>query len=200
MEGKPSSDYLPFAIISFFENNEVDINNESIVNATVNNETESITIRPLKVSRHVYRSDNLLPIRLDTNTDNIFANYYYQGGITELGDNLAKDIKVSIDNPVVGQNATLTLDISALSNRNGTLDIALPSSLKYSATFSGQDGLYLIRNNNEYIKLSLSDYYKDNVINIPLYVSASGNYVIEPVIFTGEDGYHISEKVEFNAE
>lgn len=200
IENEPSSDYLPFAIISFFENNEVDTNNESTVNVTVNNETKSFTVRPLEVLRHVYRSDNLLPIGLATNVDTIFAEYYYQGGIAELGDNYAKDIKISIENPIVGQNATLILDISALDNRNGTLDIALPSNLKYSATFSGQDGLYLIRNNNEYIKLSLTDYYKDNTISIPFYVAAPGNYVIEPVIFTGEDGYHISENVVFDAK
>ena len=57
-----------------------------------------------------------------------------------------------------------------------------------------------MRNNNEYIKLSLSDSYKDNVINIPLYVAAPGNYVLEPVIFTGKDGYHISENVVFDAK
>ena len=200
IENEPASDYLPFAIISFFENNEVDTASEATVDITVNNETKTTTIHPLEVSKQVYYSDNLSPISLVTNANSIFTNYYYQGGIAELGDSYAKDIKVSLDNPVVGQNATLVLDISLLSNRNGTLDIALPSNLKYSANFTGQNGLYLIRNNNEYIKLSLSDSYKDNIISIPLYVAAPGNYVLEPVIFTGEDGYHVSENVVFDAK
>ena len=200
IENEPASDYLPFAIISFFENNEVDTASEATVDITVNNETKTTTIHPLEVSKQVYYSDDLSPISLVTNANSIFTNYYYQGGIAELGDSYAKDIKVSLDNPVVGQNATLVLDISLLSNRNGTLDIALPSNLKYSANFTGQNGLYLIRNNNEYIKLSLSDSYKDNIISIPLYVAAPGNYVLEPVIFTGEDGYHVSENVVFDAK
>ena len=200
MENEPASDYLSFAIISFFENNEIGTTSEATVNVTVNNETKPITIHPLEVSRQVYYSDNLSPIRLATNSDNILADYYYQGGIAELGDNYVKDIEVSLDNPVVGQNATLLVDISELNNRNGILDIALPSNLKYSATLPGQDGLYLIRNNNEYIRLSLSNGYVDDIISISLYVTASGNYTFEPVIFTGKDGYHISENVVFDAK
>ena len=202
LENNPTSDYLPFAMISFFENNEVDLNSKETVNVTINSETTQIEISPLKVAKQAYYSDDLSSLKLTSRSDDLFATYYYQGGISELGEDYTSDIVAQLENTHVGQTGALVLDISALTGeaRNGTLNIALPSSLKFSATFSGEDGLYLIRNNNEYIKLSLSESYTGDTIRIPLYVAVPGNYELEPIIFTSEDGYHISNRIVFDAD
>ncbi len=198
MDSNPTSDYLPFAMISFFENNEVDLSHKSTVNVTVNSETTQVEILPLEIVKQTYYSDNLTSLKFTSKSDDVFATYYYQGGISELSENYDADIVAHLENVSVGQTGALVLDISALTDRNGVLNIALPSSLKFSATFSGENGLFLMRNNNEYVKLSLSERYTDDTIRIPLYVAAPGNYELEPVIFTSKDGHHISNSVVFD--
>ena len=84
--------------------------------------------------------------------------------------------------------------------RNGTINLALPSSLKYSATLNSADGLYLIKNNNEYVSIMLSDRYKSNQIRIPLYVTMGGNYEIEPVVFINNNTYHISNNLTLDLQ
>lgn len=198
VDSEQTADYLPFAIVSFFVNNEVELSNKDKVRIVVNNESEEFEISPLDVVRRIYYSNDLANLRFDSSSDNLLATYYYQGAITELEDGFETDIKIRLEGvPVVGRNVDLILDISELEGeeRNGEFSIALPTSLKFSATFSGRNGVYLIRNNNEYIKLSLSEYYRDDIIRIPLYVSAQGNYEFEPVIFTHKDEYHLSNKL-----
>ena len=203
IEEKPAAEYLPFAIVSFFENNEVNMNSKSTAYVDINSETKRIEIRPLEIVKEVYYSDNLNDIRIRSGSDDLLITYYYQGRITELGGELVNDISASLEGDLsVGQTATLVLDISniGVEDRNGELNIALPSSLKFSGTFSGENGLYLVRNNNEYVKLSLSENYKENQIRIPLYVAISGNYELEPVVFTDDSGYHISNNIVFDVE
>ena len=202
IEEKPASDYLPFAIISFFENNVVDLTSKSTVEITINSETEKIEISPLEIVKKTYYTDDLSDIELKSSSEDIYATYYYQGRISELGDNYVTDLSASLSGPAtVGQLVDLVIDISALSGeaRNGELNIALPSSLKLSTTFSGRKGLSLIRNNNEYFKLSLSKDYESNTIIIPLYVTAIGNYEFEPVIFISSGNYHLSNGFTFDA-
>ena len=198
VDSEQTADYLPFAIVSFFVNNEVELSNKDKVRIVVNNESEEFEISPLDVVRRIYYSNDLANLRFDSSSDNLLATYYYQGAITELEDGFETDIKIRLEGtPVVRRNVDLILYMSEreCEERNGEFSIALPTSLKFSATFSGRNGVYLIRNNNEYIKLSLSEYYRDDIIRIPLYVSAQGNYEFEPVIFTHKDEYHLSNKL-----
>ena len=201
INSEPATEYLPFAIISFFVNNEVELSSKDKVKITVNNESEEFEITPLNIERRVYYSNDLASLKFESGSNDLLATYYYQGAIAELGDDFETDIRISLEStPVVGKNVNLIVDISNLQGeeRNGEFSIALPTSLKFSATFSGKNGVYLIRNNNEYIKLSLSEYYDENTIKIPLYVSAQGNYEFEPVIFTHKDNYHLSNKLTVN--
>ena len=202
IESNPASDYLPFAIISFFENNAVDLTSKSTVELTINSTTEKIEISPLLVAKRICYIDDLSDLNLKSSSDDLFVTYYYQGKLAELGESFETDIVANLSGDVtVGQTAELVLDISAITGdaRNGELNIALPSNLKLSATFSAETGLYLIRNNNEYFKLSLSENYKDNFIRIPLYVATPGNYEFEPVIFVSDNTYHLSNSFTFDA-
>lgn len=197
----PASDYLDFAIIGFFESNEVDLNAKSEVKITVNGETENITITPLDIEKRTYYSNDLASLKFSPSSQDLLATYYYQGKISELGSDFATDITASLEGSrAVGETAHLVLNISNLVDeaRNGELNIALPSSLKFSATFSSKAGLHLIRNNNEYIKLSLSEIYLGDVIDIPLYVAAPGNYELEPIVFTHDGTYHLSNNIVFD--
>lgn len=204
IESMPSAEYLPFAIVSFFENNEVDFSKKSVVSVDVNSETDRIEFYPLEVVRKVYYSDNLAEIRIRPGSKDLMATYYYQGRLAEAGDEYNEDIVASLEGDLsVGQTMYLVLDISKIynenGNRNGEFNIALPSSLKFSGTFTGENGLYLIRNNNEYVKLSLSEYFTDNYVKIPLYVAAPGNYELEPVIYSNGEGFHFSNSIVFDA-
>ncbi len=202
MSSNPASEYLPFAIISFFENNVVDLSAKSQLSITIDDKTDEVEISPLQILKKVYYINDLSNIEFDSNSDDLFATYYYQGKITDLGEAFENDLSASLSGDiVVGQNVDLYIDISSLvgATRNGELNIALPSNLKFSSIFTGENGLYLVRNNNEYVKLSLSENYKDNVIRIPLYVAASGNYEFEPIIFVNNNTYHLSNSFTFDA-
>ena len=202
IEGAPSADYLSFAIVSFFENNEVDLNKKSIVTVNINSENEHIEIYPLEVVKKVYYSDDLAEIKIRPGSKDLMVTYYYQGKLSDVEDAYTEDLGVSLEgNVYVGQTVYLVLDISniAIEDRNGELNIALPSSLKFSGTFTGENGLYLIRNNNEYVKLSLSEFYTDNYVSIPLYVATPGNYELEPIIYSNGDGFHFSNRILFDA-
>ena len=198
ISSSPASDYLDFAIIGFFESNEVDLSTKSKVEITVNNETERIDIAPLDIEKRVYYSNDLADLKFKSDDNNLLATYYYQGKISELDTDYVSDIAIGLNGShAVGGTANLVIDISNLTGeaRNGELNIALPSNLKFSATFSNVNGLYLVRNNNEYVKLSLSENYTDRYINIPLYVATPGNYEIEPVVFVHNGEYHLSNNL-----
>lgn len=203
IDSDSSAEYLPFAIVSFFENNEVNLDDKSTVSVNVNGETEQIDIHPLDVVKKVYYSNDLADVKIHSGSDDVVATYYYQGKMSELDEKYSQDIVAYLDgNIIVGQTATLVLDISGLSSeeRNGEVNIALPLSLKFSGTFKGENGLYLARNNNEYVKLSLSEQYTGNLVQIPLYVAATGNYELEPVVFTHDGEYHLSNNVIFDVK
>jgi len=196
---EPSAEYINFAVISFFLNNEAEISKKETVKILQGNNTETITLHGLSVVKRVYSSSDLSSLRFNTSSKNLYATYYYQGRISELTE-YRNDIVARIEgNTTVGSTVQLILNISGLAGeeRNSQIHLALPAGLKFSATFSSSDGLYLSRNNNEYVKLSLTQSYRANEIIIPLYVAAPGNYELEPIIFVhGNDDYHLSNSVD----
>ena len=198
-----AADYLEYALISFFENNETDLSQKESVAISTNGSTENVDILPLKIEKRVFYMDELKDIKFNPSSDSLLATYYYQGRISELGENYLDDISISFEgNKKVGGTSTLVIDITKLVGeaRNGTINLALPSSLKYSATLNSADGLYLIKNNNEYVSIMLSDRYKGNQVRIPVYVTMSGNYEIEPVVFINNNTYHISNNLTLDLQ
>ena len=198
-----AADYLEYALISFLENNETDLSQKESVAISTNGSTENVDILPLKIEKRVFYMDELKDIKFNPSSDNLLATYYYQGRISELGDDYLNDISISFEgNKKVGGTSTLVIDITKLVGeaRNGTINLALPSSLKYSATLNSADGLYLIKNNNEYVSIMLSDRYKSNQVRIPVYVTMSGNYEIEPVVFINNNVYHISNNLTLDLQ
>ncbi len=195
---EPSAEYIDFAILSFFSNNEVDILKKETVKVSQGGKTETLTLHGLSVLKRLFSSSDLAELKFSTASNDLYATYYYQGRISELAD-YTNDITARIEgDTTIGSTAQLVIDISNLvdENRNGELNLALPAGLKFSATFSGADGFYLSRNNNEYVKLSLNKNYKENEIRIPLYVAAPGNYELEPIIFIHNDDYHLTNSVD----
>ena len=194
------SEYLDFAIISFFENNEVELNKKETVTVVSPEGTETIEFSSLTIAKRLYNSSDLSALEFRPSSNNFYATYYYQGRLSEATD-VTTDLSARLEgNATLGSTINFVLDISSLQgdNRNGEINLALPAGLKFSATFSGADGLCLSRNNNEYVKLCLSKRYAANEIRIPLYVAAPGNYEIEPAIFIHDGTYHLSNSVEVN--
>ncbi len=194
----PTADYLDFAIISFFNNNEAELSQKNTIDIVRPEGTERIEFNGLAIEKRIFSSDSLSTLEFKTSSNDLYATYYYQGRISDLADSTT-DISAHISGATsVGQTANLVLDISNLQGeeRNGEINIALPVGLKFSATFSSDTGLYLSRNNNEYVKLNLNKHYTSNEIQIPLYVAAPGNYELEPIIFVHDGKYHLSNSVD----
>ncbi len=193
----PSSDYLYFAFISFFNNNEASLVKQETIDIARSEGTEHLTLNGLTVAKRVYSSADLATLNFRVGSADLYATYYYQGRISEATD-VASDLAIRLEGSAnLGSTVDLVVNISALQgeNRNGELNVALPTGLKFSATFSGSDGLYLVRNNNEYVKLSLNQKYHGNEIHIPLYVATPGNFELEPVIFIHDGTYHLSNNL-----
>lgn len=198
LESKPSADYLDFAIISYFIYNEEELDKKHEVVIKTSAGEEKIEVTPLTVEKRILYMDELKDLSFNTSSDELLTTYYYQGKLSELEDGVVTDLGMKLEgNLNRNATATLVLDVSKLTGtkRNGEINLALPAGLKFSATFDGVEGLYLIRNNNEYVKLSLSENYKNTVIRIPLYVTAPGNYEIEPVVYTTGGEYHLSNSL-----
>ncbi|MBR3320282.1 Ig-like domain-containing protein [Candidatus Saccharibacteria bacterium] len=195
-----ASDYLNFAIVSFFDNNEAEIGKKETVTVVRPEATEKIEFTGLTIEKRLYSSAELSTIEFRPSSNDFYASYYYQGRISDVAE-FSSDIFASFEGEsLLGRTVDLVLDISELSReeRNGELNIALPTGLKFSATFTGADGLYLSRNNNEYVKLSLNERYTPDEIRIPLYIASPGNYEVETVIFIHDGAYHLSNSVDVN--
>ncbi len=197
-----TEEYLCFAVISFFINNEADLKKTATVEVVTQEYNEEFKISGLEVKKRTLYMNELNDLNFKTNSTDLMATYYYQGKLSELG-NFEESIPMRLEGQKkVGSTVDLVLDISNLSKdeRNGVIHVALPASLKFSATFSGQNGLYLGQNNNEHFKLNLSDSYTSNEVRIPLYVSSSGNYELEPIIYRHDGNYYISNNLFFDLD
>ncbi len=198
LASQPAADYLDFAILSFFENNEANLITKNVVKITTTDSVENVELNGLKIEKRTFFLSDLTDLRFDASSKDAYATYYYQGRLSELAE-FSTDLTARLEGDThLGGTAYLVIDISNLQgdDRNGELNLALPSALKFSATFAGSDGLYLSRNNNEYIKLNLTSRYTSNEIRIPLYIAAPGNYELEPVIFIHDGAYHLSNNFD----
>lgn len=192
---RPSSEYLNFAILSYFENNMVELNKKETVTIKANKINEKIVLQGLKVKRMVLYNEDLKALTFKTKSKDLLVSYYYQGKLSEdVG--YEKNLNISLDGTLAKNNTVnLNIDIANLPNRTATINVALPNSLRLSGTFDNVQGLYLNKNNNGYISLGLTDLYKSNNISIPLYVSSSGNYEVEPIIIISDNKYYISNNL-----
>lgn len=197
-ENDYSNRYLYFAILSYFENNEADLNKESTIKVSYGDHKEEIKIKGLMVKKITINNKDLNTLKISSTDKTDMINYYYEGGFEEINeDNIKKNINISLSNNDlhVGQIVNLRVNISNLPV-SGKLKVYLPNSMRLSGIVSG-NGIYMSSNKGEYLVIYVSNNH-DSYFDIPVYLTYPGNYKIEEVILKVNEDYYISNPLEIN--
>ena len=78
------------------------------------------------------------------------------------------------------------------------MKVFLPNGLRLSGSLSGD--AYLSSNAIDYIIIGIKCDKKSKKVEIPLYVSSIGDYVINPVVIKVDDKYHLSNEISLSIE
>ena len=188
--------YLYFSIISYFENNNVELNNTEEVVVSYGKETKKLNINPLgKESLVIYQKD-LNELNINSRYKDIYVNYYYEGTPEEVAkDSKEENIKISLANetPKLGDMTNLTIDVSNISN-NQIIKLYLPNGLRLSNGFKS-DFAYVVSNDSDKVAIYLGE-KKGNTISLPLYLTSPGEYKLEPIIIKNGDKYQMSNSIK----
>ena len=193
----PADEYLRYAILSYFQNNETEIEKEETVKAIYGNKEETITLNGMKVETLTLNNEDLTDIRFETTSQDIMVSYYYQTALENISDkNISKDMKISItDDLKVGKEATLSIKFN--NDFEGEVRIALPNSLrlaqKYADDIDSNSKYYIQSNNIDYITLYKTK--KCKTIKLPLLVITEGKYKFENIVCQDGGKYHISNSL-----
>ncbi len=201
IEKNPADEYVRFAILSYFENNMVELSSKETVKLTAKNIAETFEINPMQVKTYVINDEDLSEINFETTSNNLIVSYYYQTSIENIeNQNLVKDITLKSKGEFKKTN-TIQLQINFGENYKyeGNLRIALPNSLRLAKNYNTYDGeakYYVQANNIDYVTIYKTKECKS--IILPLLVINEGNYKFESIVCKTEDTYHISEPFELN--
>lgn len=191
----PSSRYLYFSMISYFENNSVDLDSEEEVTVSYGKKKDSLKITPLgKKNLTVYQKD-LKELKINSKYKDIYLNYYYEGTLDEVEkENKVENILISVPSNEIklGDTVDLTIDVTNISDFS-VIDIFLPNGLRLSNNVKVESSL--VSSTTDRVKIILGE-KKTNTITIPLYASSPGNYKIEPIILEKNDKYQYSNTIE----
>lgn len=197
-----SNEYIRFAIISFLENNAPNITEEKTVKVTYGDTKKDIKVKGLNVETLTINKEDLKSLSLSSTSNDLVVSYYYNSDISEIADEAIKnDVKISLKEATEKySDATLKITFPH-ATESGLIKIALPNALRFNQELFTSKKVYLRENQLD----SLTLYYYDpdsevTSINIPLIVTNSGNYVLEPVVVYIDDIYHISESLEFTVK
>lgn len=198
---KPSDEYLRFAILSFFQNNEEQISKQSTVKITSNNLNENIQINGMEIKKYTVNNNELEKIKFETDSPDLMVSYYYQTDLEKIKDKqIENDIKIKLLEHEIKKNSTATLQIDFNSNYEGSVRIALPNSMRLSENYTGDatnNRAYYLQNN----QIDYITFYKSKEctqMEIPLIVTYEGNYKFENVVCYVDGIYHISNSVDIN--
>ena len=195
MREVPHDEYLRFAILSFIENNSVEIEKQETVKIVSENINETITINGLQVKTYVINNQDLSTIKFETNTEDINVSYYYQTLLDNIeNDYISKDMNIKLNGDLQKGN-TVTLAIEFNNDIEGEVRIALPNSLRLVTGEYDYNQYYLTSNQIDYVTF----YKKKNCkrMDIPLIVSLDGQYKFENIVCNYDGIYHISNTIDF---
>ncbi len=192
-----SDKYVYFAMMSYLENNSIDISSAEELTISYGNKKEKVVLNGLTISKITLMDDDLKNIKFSSKYNDILVDYYYEGELKE-SDNVKQDIKISLsnNNPKLFSTCNLVVDLSRIDS-SGILKVYLPNALKLSGTNTNQNGIYLSSNQIDYLTYYISKKH-DSKLVIPLYLSNPGNYHIEEMIIKIGDTYHISNSLDIN--
>lgn len=192
---KPEDEYLRFAILSFFENNSMEIEKEDTVKIINENTTETIKINGMQVKTVIINNEQLKTIKFETENNDLMVSYYYQTLLDNIqSDNISKDIKIKLDgNFKKGETVRLSIDFD--NEMEGEVRIVLPNSLRLVTEQYDYNNYYLMSNQIDYVTFYKSKNCKR--MNIPLIISNEGEYKFENIVCNYNGTYHISNSIDF---
>ena len=200
IKNKPSDEYLRFAILSFFENNSQDIAKEDTVKIVGKDLNENVTINGMQIKTLTVNNEDLDEIKFETESNDLVVSYYYQTLLENVNSkNISKDINIKI-NGKLKKNSNIKLVVTFDKNIEGEIRIALPNSLRLAQSNSdyNYNKYYLVNNQIDYIT-----FFKNkncSKMEIPLIVTAEGNYKFENIVTNYNGIYHISNSLDLKIE
>ena len=200
IKNKPSDEYLRFAILSFFENNSQDIAKEDTVKIVGKDLNENVTINGMQIKTLTVNNEDLDEIKFETESNDLVVSYYYQTLLENVNSkNISKDINIKI-NGKLKKNSNITLIVTFDKNIEGEVKIALPNSLRLAQSNSeyNYNKYYLVNNQIDYITFFKNK--KCSKMEIPLIVTAEGNYKFENIVTNYNGIYHISNSMNLKIE
>lgn len=191
----PEDEYLRFAILSFFQNNETDISNEEEIKIISSNINETIKLNGMSVKSYIINNKDLDIIKFETNSNNIVVRYYYQTLLENIeSENISEDMSIKITGNLK-KNSTIYLQINCNDTEAKELRIALPNSLRLANT-ENLKGYWIMNNAIDYISVYKQKGYSS--IKIPLIVTLDGNYKFENIVNNQNGIYHISNSLDLD--
>ena len=191
----PEDEYLRFAILSFFQNNETNISNEEEIKIISSNINETIKLNGMTVKTYVVNNKELDTIKFETNSNDIIVRYYYQTLLENIeSENISEDMSIKITGNLK-KNSTIYLQINCNDTEAKELRIALPNSLRLANT-ENLKGYWIMNNAIDYISVYKQKGYSS--IKIPLIVTLDGNYKFENIVNNQNGIYHISNSLDLD--
>ncbi len=183
--------YLYFSIISFFENNNVDLSSKENITVYHEDKKEEFELSSLGMKKITIYQKDLKDLKFKTKYKDIYVNYYYDGLLDDIDESHKKlNIKADLpDKTKLGSTIKLKINIKEIDNYT-TLNLYLPNGLTLGEGFSSN---FASINSNTKEKLSIYIGEKNsNTISIPLYASSPGEYVLEPIVIKKGNKYQVS--------
>ena len=191
----PEDEYLRFAILSFFQNNETDISNEEEIKIISSNINETIKLNGMLVKSYIINNKDLDIIKFETNSNNIIVRYYYQTLLENIeSENISEDMSIKITGNLK-KNSIVYLQINCKDIEARELRIVLPNSLRLANT-ENLKGYWIMNNAIDYISVYKQKGYSS--IKIPLIVTLDGNYKFENIVNNQNGIYHISNSLDLD--
>lgn len=198
IENKPEDEYLRFAILSFFQNNYAQIEEENEVTILTESSKETVKINGMRVKTLTINNTELNTIKFKTESKDLMVSYYYQTLLDNIeAENISKDMKISINGELKKGN-TVKLIVELPSNLEGQVRIALPNSLRLAENYTHKSGQKYYMQNNQ---IDYAIFFKQKgctKMEIPLLVIYEGNYKFENVVSNINGIYHISNSIDLN--
>lgn len=168
----------------------MDLDSVSKVTVSYGKKKETLSISSLGKKKLKIYQDDLGTLKFKSKADDIYVDYFYEGSIDEIDQNKkVEDLVLSLSSDSVSLGDTVTLTVQ-FHNHDKPFWLYLPNGLRVS---NEKNGAPIIMNRIDYVKVS-KPYNKDEV-QIPLYASSPGKYVIEPIVAQEDDHYLISNSL-----
>ncbi|MBQ8697197.1 MAG: hypothetical protein IJ519_05700, partial [Clostridia bacterium] len=175
--------YLGFALLSYLTHRISIMNEEHAVTLTVNGTSSVHSVNGLQIAELFLESQGTPDVTVSYTADDSVRVRLTYVDYEQIPD--TADLYAWIEGDLTKYGtAYLMIDLSGYSGRK-SLCIALPSSLRVNGSISS-DGAYGY-GKHEHVSITASKSF-EGVVRVPLLVTQSGNYTVEPIRLTTEAG------------